>query len=444
MSTNYVNENQSEARAGKLQVNVSDNVKIIRSTSSDSYVWKLPDEAAHQEYHIVPNEESGELVDEERQVTEKQNINSDSIKAQPEKIHLNLNADKVSLKSLQHFNKNKKISKATTTTIPTITNSSFMSPINKSIKTTNLQWKNAKASNDEKSRRQQHMSTPLNFTIVPINLAKERQTTHEEMQKLPEIKLTSFTEDRRTNTNTNTFNSSIPATTKLPLMKAPNKTSKTDCAKDGINEKIHIPNRKASLNSELVDQPECSTSPESMLDNVLSAASSFSVHSSSVSSISALGESENLKARKTKTDCSPSTPPLNTGKHVALNLPSPPTVRLPKNKSNSLLSSSPLKELKTNVKKIGEKSCETKTARNLLSVPNLPLSITSSESFETATNCSRNDIRKLMPESSSPGAFQALNVDCIVNENFKEDVSIPFWSQPNSVQQREATETKVN
>lgn len=390
MSTNYVNENQSEARAKKLQVNVSDNVKIIRSTSSDSYVWKLPDEPAHQEYHNVPNEEPGELVDEERKVTEKQNINSDSLKAsdksyEPEKIHLNLNAEKVSLKSLQHFNKSKKMPKATTT-IPTITNSSLMSPINKSIKTTNLHWKNTKASNDEKSNRQQHMSTPLNFTIVPINLAKERQTTHEEMQKLPEIKLTSFLEDRRTNT----FHSSIPPTTKLPLMKAPNKTSKTDCAKDGtMNEKIHIPSRKASLNSELIDQPECSTSPESMLDNVLSAASSFSVHSSSVSSISVLGESENLKARKAKTDCSPSTPPLNTVKHVALNLPSPPTVRLPKNKSNSLLSSSPLTELKTNVKKMGGKSYEMKTARSLLSVPNLPLSITSSESFETATNCSR-------------------------------------------------------
>ncbi|KAI9585426.1 hypothetical protein GQX74_001273 [Glossina fuscipes] len=502
MSTNYVNENQSEARAEKLQVNVNDNVKIIRSTSSDSYVWKLPDEAAHRKYHIAPSEERGELVAEAREVTEKQNISSDSLRALDKsydtaKIRLNLNAEKVSFKSLQHFNRNKKISKTTTTaattttTISTIKNSSLpMSPINNSIKTTNLHWKNTKASNDEKSNRQRHMSTPLNFTIVPINLAKERQiTANEEMQKLPEIKLTSFVEDRRTNT----FNSSIPQTTKLPLMKAPNKTPKTECTKDRINGNIHIPNRKASLNSELIDQPECSTSPESMLDNVLSAASSFSVHSSSISSNSVLGESENVKIRKAKTDSSPATPPLNTVKHVALNLPAPPSVRLPKNKSNSLLSSSPLTELKANVKKIGENSSEIKIARNLLSVPNLPLSIASSESFETATNCSRNGVRKLMPKTSSPDAFQTFDLDaslqtysyhyksvptkaaeeifpeefkcqmcrgiyqdprslnclhtfcfqCIVNENFKEDVSIPFWSQPNSVQQREPTETKV-
>ncbi|KAL9924406.1 uncharacterized protein ACN2A1_006839 [Glossina fuscipes fuscipes] len=476
MSTNYVNENQSEARAEKLQVNVNDNVKIIRSTSSDSYVWKLPDEeAAHRKYHIAPSEERGELVAEGREVTEKQNISSDSLRALDKsydtaKIRLNLNAEKVSFKSLQHFNRNKKISKTTTTattTISTIKNSSLpMSPINNSIKTTNLHWKNTKASNDEKSNRQRHMSTPLNFTIVPINLAKERQiTVNEEMQKLPEIKLTSFVEDRRTNT----FNSSIPQTTKLPLMKAPNKTPKTECTKDRINGNIHIPNRKASLNSELIDQPECSTSPESMLDNVLSAASSFSVHSSSISSNSVLGESENVKIRKAKTDCSPATPPLNTVKHVALNLPAPPSVRLPKNKSNSLLSSSPLTELKANVKKIGENSSEIKIARNLLSVPNLPLSIASSESFETATNCSRTPTSPL-PDKSVPtkaaeeifpeefkcqmcrGIYQdprSLNClhtfcfQCIVNENFKEDVSIPFWSQPNSVQQREPTETKA-
>uniref|UniRef100_A0A1A9W5E6 B box-type domain-containing protein n=1 Tax=Glossina brevipalpis TaxID=37001 RepID=A0A1A9W5E6_9MUSC len=389
---NHYNENQNEPN--KLQTNINDNVKINRSNiSKDTHVWKLPDKTKHQKYHIVPNEDPNDLMDK-REVTEKQNDNSSSLKALekshdfeiPEKIHLNLNAEKVSLKSLQNSKKNKKI---VTTTIPTITSPSASSPINKPIKITNIHWKSAKTSNDEKSNRQQHMSKPLNFTIVPINLAKERQTTNEEMQKLPEIKLTSFVEDH----HTDTYNSSM-LTTKLPLMKGGNKMAKAEFLKDKVNENFQVPNRKASLNSEVNDQPECSTSPESILDNVLSAASSFSVHSSSISNNSVLSESENLKTGNTRTDCSPSTPPLNAIKHVGLNLPSTPCIRLPKYKSNSLLSSSTLTELKSGSSKIEENSSEIQTVPNNLTAPKLLLSITSSDSFETATNCSRSSHRK--------------------------------------------------
>uniref|UniRef100_A0A1B0FGY6 B box-type domain-containing protein n=1 Tax=Glossina morsitans morsitans TaxID=37546 RepID=A0A1B0FGY6_GLOMM len=51
--------------------------------------------------------------------------------------------------------------------------------------------------------------------------------------------------------------------------------------------------------------------------------------------------------------------------------------------------------------------------------------------------------RGIYQDPRSLNCLHTFCFQCIVNENFKEDVSIPFWSQPNSVQPREPTETKA-
>ncbi|TMW49838.1 hypothetical protein DOY81_005078, partial [Sarcophaga bullata] len=375
--------------------------------SKDEEIWEVPEENFDNVYQQIGyNEELTKENEDE--------VQEDEIRSTPEvlnlrqfenteTIRLSLSSEQIALKSQSEQTQysmqiacnemqqiiNKSINTETDLTksmtsdnnaINAITTTTAFNTTTVNTTTTNnsgnkVQWKNLKLTNNNNNNnniktndRHKHNSSSsslLNFSIVPINVSAQNQkkTTEKELEKFPEIKLTSFS--ARTNS------------IKLPAPKATIlKPNSGFYAQTTISS---MSRRKSSGSGSEVNKhiTESSTSPESLLDNILSAASSVSVHSSSQSSnglaadLDAQKIKQNSKSRE-KSLQSMTLPTNVSGKYntgiLKNQIPELKIITTPNTPSN------------TKTLNIGKN-----TSPSLLTISNL----SHSDSFETASNRSR-------------------------------------------------------
>ncbi|KAI8119945.1 Tripartite motif-containing protein 45 [Lucilia cuprina] len=421
--------------------------------SRDDEIWEVPEESFENVYQQM---EGNEELQQDSEQKDKYNKITDEVLNLKQfesstNFHISLSTEKIALKSLTKQpceNSSKTINKSIKTETDVI--KSLTSNTNTTnIGANKVQWKNCTLSNNKHSSS---TTSLLNFTIVPINVSTKGQnqiTTDKPpengtIQKLPEIKLSSFS-TRKTTLK--------PNTPKTSTLKPNSSGLYMHTTFNDLKSTSNLPRRKSSSGSEINKHiTESSTSPESLLDNILSGASSISVQSSSLSSNGLNGD---LEAHKQKQDI---------GKSRDILVPS--LVLSPKHfsRNNSGILKTQIPELKiitapnspTNHAETLNKG--THASPSLLTISNL----SHSDSFETASNRTRlspsvSPLRSLSPRVPTEASLypddlcckicnelfkdpRSLNClhsfcfQCIVNENFKQDASIPFWSQPQSPQ----------
>ena len=408
MSCGYLYEirRKSEDYEQHLEHNHRENSNLSEF-SKDEEIWEVPEENFDNVYQQIGyNEELTEENEDEFEEDENHSIPEGLTLKQfenSETIRLSLSSEQIALKSQSEqtqcstqiaYNEmqqiiNKSINTETDVTksmtsdnnvINAITATTAFNTTTLNTTTTNnsgnkVQWKNLRLTNNNNNnnntktndRLQQNSSSSsvLNFSIVPINVSAQSQkkTTENEMEKFPEIKLTSFSARKNS--------------IKLPAPKAtilkPNSGFYAQTTTSSMSR------RKSSGSGSEINKhvTESSTSPESLLDNILSAASSVSVHSSSQSSN---GLVVDLDAQKIKQD----------SKSWEKSLQS---MALPTNvggKNNTGILKNQIPELKiitapnfpsnTQTLNVGKN-----TSPSLLTISNL----SHSDSFETASNRSR-------------------------------------------------------
>ncbi|XP_065356002.1 uncharacterized protein LOC135950383 [Calliphora vicina] len=412
--------------------NLSDN-------SKDEEIWEVPEESFENVYQQMACNE--ELPGENKQQDDINTMTDVLTLKQFENtktFHISLSTEQIALKSLNQ----KSINKSINTDTDVIKSMTSDSKITTTTTTTNaggnkVQWKNCKLSNNNKNNSSS--TSLLNFTIVPINVSsqgqKQKTTDQEEIktvEKFPEIKLTSF------------------STRKTSLKPITPKTSNSGFYMHDLKCSSNLPRRKSSSGSEINKHiTECSTSPESLLDNILSGASSVSVQSSSLSSSGLNGD---LEVHTFKQE---SKSPENLAHSLAL---------IPNNIARN--SSGILKDQISELQIITAPNLSTKQQKVNVGTHASPSSLTisnlsHSDSFETASNRTRSpsnsplrslsprvptevslypdDLRckicnELFKDPRSLNCLHSFCFQCIVNENFKQDTSIPIWSQPQSIQ----------
>ncbi|KAM7353406.1 uncharacterized protein ACRADG_005479 isoform 2-T2 [Cochliomyia hominivorax] len=421
----------------------------LSDTSKDEDIWEVPEESFDNFYKQIDGYEK--LIDDKERKKDDINNLSEVSNLQPytntKTLSISLSTEKIALKPTnQHndsYNKtqaviNKPINTEadvirsmtddgnTTTTTTTTTTKSGASKV---------QWKNYKLSNNNNNSS---VTPPLNFTIVPINVSSQNPTeTMDECStagKLPEIKLTSFSSRRI---------SIKPVPSKTTALK-----SNTPKISNNLKSTINIASqRKSSSGSEINKLiTESSTSPESLLDNILSGASSVSVQSSSLSS----NDLDVQKLMHEAKSCDNVTPSLGLS-----------PIKFNKNTSSILKTQIPELKIITaqnspvNPPQQQSLSMGTHASASLLSISNL----SHSDSFETASNRTSispkvptevslypDDLRcnicnELFKDPRSLNCLHSFCFQCIVNENFKQDASIPFWSQPQAQEGTQVTTT---
>lgn len=259
--------------------------------SKDEEIWEVPEESFENVYQqMVCNEElkgENEQQDNINTITDVFNLKQfENTKT----LHISLSTEQIALKSLNKQtsrNTSKSINKSINT--ETDVTKSMTSDSNITTTTTNtgvnkVQWKNCKLSNNKKTNSSS--TSLLNFTIVPINVSsqteKQKTTEQEEIktvEKFPEIKLTSFSTRKK---------SLKPISSKTSTLKSDSGFYMHD-----LKCSSNLPRKISSSGFEINRHiTESSTSPESLLDNILSGASSVSVQSSSISSSGLNGDFE--------------------------------------------------------------------------------------------------------------------------------------------------------
>lgn len=407
MSCGYLYElkRKSEDYEQRLEHTHRENSNLSEC-SKDEEIWEVPQESFDNVYQqIYYNEELNEENDDDE--VEKNKINSipDTLKLRQLEnygsIRLSLSSEQIALKSQieqtqrytqttnngmqqiinKSINTQTDVMKSMTTDNNTInaitTTTAFASNTLNTTTTTHIgsnkvQWKNIKLNNNnnntksnERLKENSSSSSLINFTIVPINVSAQspKKTCENELEKFPEIKLVSFT------TRKNSIK--LPVTRKTILKNSGGLYDPTTTSS--------MPRRKSSGSSSEVNKhtTESSTSPESLVDNILSAASSLSVQSSSQSSNGPTIELDAHKIHQDSTNCEK---PLHS-------------VALPANtdaKNNTTILKNQIPELKiiaapSSPANMQTLSIKKNTSPSLLTISNL----SHSDSFETASNRSR-------------------------------------------------------
>lgn len=287
MSCSYLYEIQRKTQDFEqhLQEDQRENSNLS-DYSKDEDIWEVPEESFDNVYQQIEGNEK---------IPEQQESEDNDINKIPEvlnlptfsntkSLHISLSTEKIALKPCTNQQQGENyniiqapINKTINTEADIIKSMTGNSNTTKTTATTTktggskVQWKNCKLSNNNNNNNS-NTKPLLNFTIVPINVSTQKTAETEEaktIEKLPEIKLTSFISRK---------NSLKPTT-------ATSSNLKTKTAINDMKTLTNLPQRKSSTGSEINKHiTESSTSPESLLDNVLSYASSVSIQSSSLSS----------------------------------------------------------------------------------------------------------------------------------------------------------------